>query len=359
MLSKMRFSAFPTASQSVGAEQTMESNKAGAATSAIFFGALAFFHAHGVLAADEPRPRPVDSVAAVVNGQIITQQEIRTSAKLALDNLAEEYKGAELETRARAVLRSRLEQLIEKKLLLHEAKRALAKEEIRKELLDKDLDRVVKDLIDGAGSMLKLKNLLASKGETFEQAKERRREELLIEEMLRRHVLPYVSVSPRDIREYYQTHPDQFTQRKQVKFRQILIKFGDYGTKEEARQFADSLLQKLQSGASFDALARDHSRDPYANMGGLWGGGEWVYRGTVLREIDECIFRLTVGETSPVTESSQGYHILRVDETKAERVVPFEEAQEQIRRQFAEQRWSKRYNEYIAELKAKAYIEMK
>jgi parvulin-like peptidyl-prolyl isomerase len=303
--------------------------------------------------------RSVDSVAAVVNGEIITNEELRSSAKLALDALKEQYTGSELEAHARAVLSSRLTQLVEKKLLLHEAKLAMTKEEIKKEQVDKDLDRVLKDLIGQAGSLLQLKKLLASKGETIEQAKERRREELLIEEILRRNVLPFVSVSPREIRDFYRSHMDAFTQKKQVKFRQIFIKFSEYETKEQARQVADSVLKKLQAGGSFETLAQENSRDPYAKEGGLWANGEFIAKGTVLHDIDEVIFKLRVNELSPVVESSQGYHILRVDEIKPERVVPFDEAQDQIRRHLAEERWTKRYNEYIAELRTRAYIEMR
>ena len=303
--------------------------------------------------------RAVDSVAAIVNGEIITHEELRTSAKLALDTLKEQYSGDDLEARARAVLMSRLNQLIERKLLLYEAKRAMTKEEIRKEQVDKDLDRVVKDLIGQAGSILQLKKLLASKGETLEQAKQRRREELLIEEILRRNVLPFVAVSPREIREFYRRHIEEFSQKKQVKFRQILIKFSEYETKEQARQVAESILKKLQASSSFESLAREYSRDPYASEGGLWGNGAFVTRGTVLHEIDEAIFKLRVNDLSPIVESSQGYHLLRVEEIKPERVVPFDEAQDQIRRFLSEERWTKRYNEYLAELKAKAYIEMR
>ena len=303
--------------------------------------------------------RSVDSVATIVNGEIITNEELRTSAKLALDALKEQYSGSELEAHARAVLTSRLNQLIEKKLLLHEAKLAMTKEEIKKEQVDKDLDRVVKDLIGQAGSLLQLKKLLASKGETIEQAKERRREELLIEEVLRRNVLPFVSVSPREIRDFYRAHIEEFTQRKQVQFRQILIKFSEYETKEQARQVAESVVKKLQAGSSFETLAQEYSRGPYAKEGGLWAGGEFITRGIVLHEIDEAIFSLRVNELSPIIESSQGYHILRVEAIKPERVVPFDEAQEQIRRLLAEERWTKRYNEYIGELRAKAYIEMR
>jgi parvulin-like peptidyl-prolyl isomerase len=329
-------------------------NRTGGMVAFVMLAALA----RGAHATDEPL-KPVTSVAAVVNGEIITYEEVRTSAKLALDTLKEQYSGKELEDRVRAVLTGRLNQLIEKKLLLCEAKRAMTKEEIRKEQVDKDLDRVVKDLIDQAGSLLQLKKLLASKGESLEQAKERRREELLIEEVLRRNVLPYVAVSPREIRDYYRTHVDGFSQKKQVKFRQILIRFSEYETKEQARKVADGLLEKLRAGVSFETLAQEQSRDPYAKQGGLWANGEFVSKGTVLKEMDDVIFSLPAKQVSPVVESSQGYHILLVEEIKPDRVVPFDEAQEQIRRGLAEERWSRRYTEYLAELRAKAYIETK
>ena len=150
-----------------------------------------------------------------------------------------------------------------------------------------------------------------------------------------------------------------FSQKKKLKFRQVLIKFSEYETKEQARAVAESLLQKLRAGASFEKLAQENSRDPYAREGGLWASGEFVTQGTVLHQLDDVLFKLPVNEISSLVETPQGYHILRVEEIKPARIIPFEEAQDDIRRALTEQRWMKRYNEYLAELKSKAYIEMK
>lgn len=116
------------------------------------------------------------------------------------------------------------------------------------------------------------------------------------------------------------------------------------GTEREAQQ----VLQKLQNGSKFSALAQSLSIDDSTRAAG--GDLGWITRnsGALLwSEVEDAAFALPVGETSDIVKSPIGYHIIRVTE-KEER--PLTEADTAQLQEAALQNW-------IAQLKAGAKIE--
>lgn len=78
----------------------------------------------------------------------------------------------------------------------------------------------------------------------------------------------------------------------------------------EARQKAQALRKRLQGGADFAALARQHS-DDYTGAEGGWAGEGWADR--YGQAFETLVGRLSVGEISPVVESPEGFHVVRVE----------------------------------------------
>lgn len=112
--------------------------------------------------------------------------------------------------------------------------------------------------------------------------------------------------------------------KEQRKARHILIELSADASAEEqqAKQSeAAEILQQLQQGTSFEQLASEHSDDPgSANKGGDLG---WISRGMMLPEFEQALYALDKGELSEPVKTSFGYHIIRVDEIRAEKVDSF------------------------------------
>ncbi|MBC7231977.1 MAG: peptidylprolyl isomerase [Chloroflexi bacterium] len=78
----------------------------------------------------------------------------------------------------------------------------------------------------------------------------------------------------------------------------------------ETEEKGEEVLEKLQAGADFAALAAEYSIDTGSkDQGGDLG---WFPRGVMVSEFEDAAFALDVGETSELVLSDYGYHIIRV-----------------------------------------------
>jgi peptidyl-prolyl cis-trans isomerase C len=75
------------------------------------------------------------------------------------------------------------------------------------------------------------------------------------------------------------------------------------------KKLADELLKRVKQGASFEALAREHSTCPSKSRGGDLG---WFGPGKMVPAFENACKRLSPGGTSDVVSSSFGYHIIRL-----------------------------------------------
>ena len=91
------------------------------------------------------------------------------------------------------------------------------------------------------------------------------------------------------------------------------------------REAAGALAKQ---GADFGAIARMYSKDPAT----LAKNGEigWVPETQLQPEIRERIAQMKAGEISPPLRLSQGWHIVKLEETKASYVAPLAEVREQL-----------------------------
>lgn len=78
----------------------------------------------------------------------------------------------------------------------------------------------------------------------------------------------------------------------------------------ETEEKGKEVLEKLQAGADFAALAAEYSID----TGSKEDGGDlgWFPRGVMVSEFEEAAFALNPGETSDLISTDYGYHIIRV-----------------------------------------------
>lgn len=122
-------------------------------------------------------------------------------------------------------------------------------------------------------------------------------------------------------RTLYNANPTKFEVASQTRASHILIEKKD----DKSLQQVQDLLDKLKSGAKFEDLAKEYSKDPgsAARGGDLGLFGE----GRMVKPFEDALKTLNKpGEISGPVESQFGYHIIRLDERKPKTQTPFEEA---------------------------------
>jgi len=171
------------------------------------------------------------------------------------------------------------------------------------------------------------------------------RRNILIEEMIKRRVVPQISVTEEEVRKAYEDNKSLFSVET-VAVYHILVK-----TQAEA----DALRKQLESGKDFAELAKANSED----AGSKEKGGDLgtISRGQTETEFEEEAFRLKEGEISPVVKTQYGYHILKGG-PHGSSVKPLAEVKEQIRQAMVQIRQQEVFQQYLADAEKQAKVEL-
>lgn len=148
-----------------------------------------------------------------------------------------------------------------------------------------------------------------------------------------------------EVRKYYDSHLDQYGTQEERQASHILITVdaaAGADAKQQARTKAEDLYKQLkQKPAAFADLARLHSQDP----GSAAKGGDLGYfgRGSMVREFEDAVFKLKVGEISAPVESQYGFHIIRLDAIKPSQMRSFDEVRGQIETELKKQQAGRKF----------------
>jgi len=141
---------------------------------------------------------------------------------------------------------------------------------------------------------------------------------------------------------------------QQTRARHILIKVSQIVSAAEARRKMVELKARLDNGAAkFEDLARLYSNDGSASKGGELG---WIYPGDTVPEFERAMNALKPGEVSQPVESPFGYHLIEVLERKTEELSR-ERQRLAARQALREQKLEEAYEDWLRQLRDRAYVE--
>ena len=291
----------------------------------------------------------VERILAVVNDEIVTEQDLQIVMAPVLAQYRTTYTGSEFEEKALELRHEFLDKVIQERLVLSEAKR---KQVIVK---NEEVDDMMTDVRNKFPSKEMFAASLAEQGMTEKKLWNRFRDQLMTQKLVNYEVKSKISVSPGEVSEYYKQHLDEFARGERVKLQQILIRT-DSRTEEEASTFAAKLAADIRSGKSFEDVAREYSQGSEAKEGGDMG---WVERGQLLGAIDELVFALKEGEVTEPFRSSLGYHIFRVTQKGEASTRPLAEVRQEVQDFIFKEKLRIRLEQWMADLKKSAYISIR
>ena len=296
--------------------------------------------------------RPVDRVAAIVNGDPVTLSELVERAGPAYRKALEARGESREKARAQA-LQVAFDAVVAEKLIDAEAKAQAI--EISDAQVDAALDDIKKrNKFDDA----MLKQALAEQGLDVPTFREQLRKNFMAYAVLTQKVRSRVKVTEDDVQNYYQTHPKEFASEEKVKVRHIFLAVPVGASPEQVSAIyanGEKVLARLAAGEDFAAVARAVSQGPSAAEGGDLG---WLRRGSVQIELERVAFSLEPGKWSGLVRTKSGFHVLKVEERHSGEVPPFSEVKDRIREKLGEAQSEVYRKQYLEELKRDATIEI-
>lgn len=291
----------------------------------------------------------VERILAVVNDEVVTEQDLEIVMAPVLAQYRTMYAGREYDDKVADARQEFLSKVIDDKLILSEAKR---KQVIVKE---EEVDEMMADVRNKFPSREAFLATIAEQGVTEKKLWDRFRDQLITQKLVSYEVKSKVSVSPGEVNEYYKLHEQEFKQGDRVRLQHILVRVASR-SEEEARELADGLMAQLNAGKPFEELARAHSEGSEAAEGGEMG---WVEKGQLMGEIDEKVFATEAGKIAGPIQSSLGYHLFKVVERKEDSVRPLTEVRAQIQDILFKQKLKDRLDAWMKSLKKNAYISIR
>ncbi len=281
-----------------------------------------------------------DRIVAVVNNELIMLSEMKKEIEPEEERIQKRYKGEELRRRLKLAEYTALTRMIERKLQLQAARSKGV------EVSDQEVRQAIEEM-KRQGEQIDAANPESVKNV---------REQLTLLKVVDREVRSGIMVAESEMRRYYQEHKDRFALPEEYTLSQILIRSRGPDDVDDARAKAKQVLEALKAGEKFEDLALRYSDGVNAARGGRLG---LVRQGELLPPIERALSAAQVGDITDAIETAEGFHIIRVDEKKPRQFRPFEEVRAEIQSLVFQQKSEDVYQVWIAELKNKAYIEVK
>lgn len=281
-----------------------------------------------------------DRIVAVVNTEVIMLSELKAETESDAKRLKERYKGEELQRRLQQLEYIALTKMIERRLQMQLAK-------------SKGVDVSDEEIRSAAQELQRQGENVDASDPTH---KNTLREQLLLMRVVDREVRSAVMVSDTEVRRYFDQHQSLFSLPEEYRISQILIRPRPGEGQADARKRAAAVSAALKQGADFSDLALRKSDGPEAIRGGELG---FVRQGELLPTIERVLAALAPGQISEPLETSEGLHIIRLEEKRPPQFRPFAEVKNEIQTLVFRQKGEDIYQRWMADLKKKAYIEVK
>jgi parvulin-like peptidyl-prolyl isomerase len=297
---------------------------------------------------------------ATVGNETISQHDMQ----LAYDEFVKDNvpKGQHVRDEEKeSILKHLLERLIDRAVILQEAKRTMLKSDKQQKAFDGFID---KEFHDHQLPMLMrkykvktehdLEEKLRAEGRSVKSIKESQRVDMLSQEFVRHWLGPRLqSIGLPEMKDYYAEHVHSYDRPSQVTWREIVFKADRMAERPEARRRAEAARQRLLRGEDFGALARALSQGPTAAR-----GGERITepKATSVSAVNDALGALTLGQVSPVLEGRAGFYLVRVDARRPAGPAPFVEVQGEVLKALREEILQKEGNSYIEGLRKRAVV---
>lgn len=152
-----------------------------------------------------------------------------------------------------------------------------------------------------------------------------------------------VNISDDELKSYYEENKETLFSPVTYTASHILV---------QSEDDANKILEEINDGLDFSKAADKYSIDPSGKNGGSLGT---FPKGVMVKEFQEGLDSIEIGEISQPVKSQFGYHIIKLDDKK-EQEASFEEMKDQVKSTYEMVKRQEKYLEIINNLMKKAEV---
>jgi len=258
-------------------------------------------------AASAARVRTVDAIVAVVNNEVITQQDLDARTDMIAKRIsAQGQQGAGMPPRVE------LQRQVLERMIVEVAQLQLAKD-MNIQVDDTMLDRAVARIAEqNRMTLQEFRNQMEQQGMAFAKFREEIRGEIIMQRLREREVDNRIQISESEIENYLAEEAGAGHSQQEWNLAQILVRIPENASPEQIeqrRQRAEQLVQQLKSGADFAKLAAASSDADDALKGGELG---WRNQDRLPQLFVDAVAKLQPGEVGSLVKSANGFHIIKL-----------------------------------------------
>ena len=291
-----------------------------------------------------------NGIAAVVEGEIITIQQLRQELEPVIPRLRVEAKNQEdFAKRIDELSQEVLKNMVDRIIIVNAAKEKGIL--IPQSYIDQEYDEVLAK--DFGGDRSRFLEYLKTRGLTARDYREMIYDRVVVNVMRQENRKSESEISPERIEDFYVKNKLRFYQSEALHLRQIILTPMADQDLIPLRQTAQQISKELAAGANFSDLARKYSQDEMSRKGGAWG---WIGRKDIRKELSEVAFSLKPGEYSEPVELSNTIFILYAEDIRKEMIQPISQVRDIIENVLAGQIARETQDAWLQDLRTQAYV---
>jgi peptidyl-prolyl cis-trans isomerase SurA len=297
----------------------------------------------------------VDEIVARVNGDIVSQDELeRLTRELAQELKAHQEMGSQFDQdfkkRQKDILRDRIDEL----LLIQKGKE-----------LNINVDSQVSKYIANLQRQANITDpdkfheyVHQQAGTSYEDFLAETRNQYLTREVIGQEVARHISITNKDIQDYYEKHKSDFVRDEKVFLSEILVSIQgkDPNGVAAAEKKAKQIAADAAKGQRFSDLARDNSDAATAKQGGELGGYK---KGDLTKQIEDAVWNLPKGTVTQPIRIPTGFEILKVEDHTKAGLAPLADVRSEIENILYGPRMQPKVREYLTQLRKTAFLQIK
>ena len=304
----------------------------------------------------QTKPLADADIVARVNNDVITLSDYQKAEQQLRDEAAHDCQGCpqdQIDAQFKEQQKDLLRGLIDQSLIVQRAKDMGISVEAD---LAKRLDEVRKQ--NGLATLDDLQKGVEASGLTWEGYKTTIRNGLLQKEVVRREVGTHVDISPDEVKQYYEAHPQEFTLPERVTLSEISLSTEGKSPEEFAavRAKAEGLRSSVLNGDDFNRVAQLYSQGSTAKDGGALGTFK---KGELAPQIEAVVFQMNKGQISEVIQTRTGFEFLKVEDHFQAGLQPLDAVQADIFNTVHAQKTLPLMRDYLGELREQSNIMVK